>query len=228
MSGQGLGTGARAALIAGFSSLLITASVLLPAEATALRHSDENALISVLLSGASVPPGRGQHTVTRQISGCFAVLDQASGPLFTIGARRALATGCETLAQRRLERAPSHAAAHQLRAEALMVQGLVPQALTAAISGETLAPNTAWLDQRRLVLLARIQPQPETGRQLFDRAVTRLARAPETRFWLAQGYTRDPALRAAIGQSAATIPASDAQRLFAMIRRLDAAMVRGE
>lgn len=228
MSGQGLGWGIRAVLIGGFAALLVTASVLLPAEATALRRSDETRLISGLLSGIPVQPGRGQHTVRRQIAGCFAALDQAAGPLFTMEARRELLSGCDALAARRLERVPSHAAAHQLRAEAMMAQGQVAQALDASLSSEILAPNTAWLDQRRVVLLARLQPVPETGRQLFDRALVRLASTPETRLWLARGYTRDPAMRAAISQSTATIPASDAERLIAEIRRLDAAMARGE
>ncbi|MCE5972176.1 hypothetical protein LZA78_01555 [Sinirhodobacter sp. WL0062] len=202
------------------------ASVLLPAEATALRHADDRAMISALLAEVPMEPGRGHHTVTSQLSGCFSALDQVSGGLFTPDARRAIVSGCDALAQRRLEQAPGHAAAHHLRAEALMAQGRVTQALSASLSAEAFAPNTAWLDQRRVALLARVQPPPKGGQALFDRAFVRLASTPETRLWLAQGYAQDRALRAAISQSAAAIPASDAQRLIAVIRRLETSAAR--
>jgi len=226
MSGQGLGAGMRAVLTGGFAALVVMASVLLPADATALRHADGKAMISGLLSEVPMQPGRGHNTVTSQLSGCLAALDQVSGGLFTPDARRVIVSGCDALARLRLEQVPGHAAAHQLRAEALMAQGRVTQALSALLSAEAFAPNTAWLDQRRVALLARVQPPPEGGQALFDRALVRLASAPETRLWLAQGYAQDRALRAAISQSAAAIPASDAERLIGAIRRLETSAAR--
>lgn len=141
----------------------------------------------------------GATLTNKSLANCFAKFDT---PPLEQTSRTHAATTCLTLANTVLQSAPSHAAALQLRAEALAMLGQPNAAAQAAHLSDLAAPNTAWLMQRRLILLAELPAQNLTPlHPMIARMTRKLLSDPTTRTTLARNSAQTPALRSLLTQA---------------------------
>ncbi len=154
----------------------------------------------------------GLKSASREIERCFIGLSGLNRSVLTKETQNKGAANCERLADQILNRAPTHAAAQQLRSEAALFLGDSATGFAAARASALVGPNTIWLHKRRLLQILTLPNVPRSDFEtLAQDAVSRIIEIPQDRIWLAQIYEFYPAIRPVIGglQGQITAAAAD-------------------
>ena len=170
----------------------------------------------------------GLQSTTREIERCFDGISRLQNGILNAALKVQGYQACLSFAEGVLASSPTHGAAHQLRAESLFALGDTPRAVQAAGQAALAAPNSAWLAQRRLVLVLAAPMQRDSAMAaLADADLLKLMRQAAPRAWLARLYASDARLRPIVARNQAQISADDAARFLRDVRREMAALQSG-